>query len=159
MQMYTPKPIRTIQDLYSVELSNKNPWPKAKLKGPQLQGIRYERSFGKYLIKRQEAGAFPGTLHLGQWFYYGDSCGTGMAQPDAYVVGETSILLFECKLSYTPIAWPQLRDLYKPILEFHYELPVACIQVCRNVSAAAEGHKIIHRSSGICDNVVWHWRR
>jgi hypothetical protein len=130
-----------------------------KLQGPQLKGIRYEKSFGKSLTKRQGAGAFPGTLCLGQWFRYADTGGNGCAQPDAYIVGDSGILLFECKLSYTPAAWPQLEELYKPILEFHYELPVACIQVCRNVSALAEGHKIIHRSSGVSDNVVWHWRR
>ncbi len=55
--------------------------------------------------------------HLpGLWIEFEDENGKGYAQPDHLVVGPQDILIFECKLSWTPLASEELQTLYAPLV-------------------------------------------
>lgn len=73
-----------------------------------------------------------------------DENGIGYAQPDHYIVTEKYILLFECKLKQTNGAVSQMIDLYKPLLEHIYGLPVFCIQVFKFFTWGIDKHAIEH---------------
>lgn len=96
-----------------------------------------------------------GELHSGTWLYFSDENGPGYAQPDHYVVQDNRVLLIECKLSQTPRAWVQMRKLYKPLLEMYYNLPVLCIQACRNLRE--DDGNIISSMVDLRDGLTWHY--
>lgn len=100
--------------------------PRARLRGVKLKGLTYERRVGKSLK------AIWSHVRSGVWFEYRDSDGQPRwCQPDHFVPLAKTVILFECKLSEKEEAWQQMRCLYAPILEMHYQLPVTCVQVCR----------------------------
>lgn len=68
-----------------------------------------------------------------QWFSYEDDNGRSICQTDYYLLCDGFILLLECKLTQTDSAIAQMAKLYKPILEHIYEVPVICVQVCKNL--------------------------
>lgn len=82
----------------------------------------------------------PTKTYLDQWFEYEDAFGHGFACIDGFAVGERCVLVWECKLTFTPErAWFQLEKRYAPLLRRHFQLPVATLQVCRNL---AFGHPL-----------------
>ena len=91
----------------------------------------------------------------GQWLKFCDINGLGYAQPDFYLVGKNSVLLWECKLTQNAEAWRQLKHLYGPLLHLIYELPVVKIQVCRNVVEVDE--KICIDPNALIDGATIHW--
>jgi len=95
--------------------------PRRRPRGSKGAGLRYER-----LV----AGHFRGALH-GQWYKFIDAYGMGYCQPDLVLIMESSILVFECKLSDTPAAEAQLEDLYFPVLAKAYRKPVSGIIVAK----------------------------
>jgi len=100
-------------------------------RGARAQGVAYEKLVGRKLSRgflKDE-----GELFLGQWLSFRDANGWGLAQPDAYVVMERSVLLLEVKLTLTDSAWPQLELLYRPLLEKIYGKPVTTVQVCKKL--------------------------
>lgn len=108
---------------------------------------------GRYL-KRQ--GLNP---KAGQWFQFVDINGIGHAQTDFYIVCPRSVLLIECKLSQTQKAFLQMAQLYVPLLEFVYQLPVSTLLACKNLRYRPEAERtpeelIIHPEIG---NFTWHF--
>lgn len=68
---------------------------------------------------------------------------------------DSLVILIECKLTQTNRAWPQMRELYKPILELVYEKPVVCIQACRNVRDPDSN--IVAHINRAKDGDTWHY--
>src|SRR5215207_3136698 len=101
--------------------------PASRPRGTKALGLRFERRVGA-LLKRSFAD-----VHSGEWFEYLDARRVGVCQIDHYVVLNSHIILLECKLSESEAAWPQMKNLYAPILERHYGLGVARVQVCRHL--------------------------
>lgn len=96
--------------------------------------MSYERKVVKELARQLREGELPdGELFAGQWLVFYDARGRGFAQPDAYIVFSRAVLAVEVKLTQTEIAEDQLQNLYRPLLERLYKLPVHLLQVCRHL--------------------------
>ena len=79
-------------------------------------------------------------VHLDQWVSFLDAHGQAFACIDGYLVGESCVLVWECKLTFTPeMAWHQMEKRYAPILRKLYDLPVVTLQVCNSL---AFGHPL-----------------
>lgn len=113
--------------------------------------MAYERKLGKFL----QTLRLPGTLHAAQWLEFEDANGHGYALPDFFIVCPTVVVLLESKLTQVDVAWPQMRELYSPLLEWVYQRRVCCIQVCKHLSH--EGDPIVASPRELKDGVVWHW--
>lgn len=68
-----------------------------------------------------------------QWFCFRDARGIGYAQTDIFMVFDTHVLLVECKLSQNTFAFPQMGNLYVPLLQHIYTRPVIGVQACKNL--------------------------
>lgn len=88
---------------------------------------------GRRLSSRIKEGELPAELISGQWFRFEDSRGPGYCQIDHYLICPGFIILIECKLTHTDYALDQMDKLYKIILEHIYQVPVVCVQVCKNL--------------------------
>lgn len=120
------------------------------MKGSRAKGLAFERKFAREVEKRWGSCAVPS-----QWLYFRDANGPGYAQPDVYVELANRVLVFECKLTYTPAAWRQLYKLYAPLLGELLQKRVVCVQVCRNLFDKSVGPV---RSFGeISDGEVLQW--
>lgn len=97
--------------------------------------MAYERKVGRHLKRMLQRGQIEGELFLGQWLCYSDANGIGYAQPDAFVVQEHLVVIFEAKLTQTDLARIQLLSLYAPLLKAIFNRPCVCIQVCKNLRA------------------------
>lgn len=101
--------------------------PTSRPRGAKRHGVKYERDFAK---------ALPEAEH-GVWFEFFDSNGHGHCQPDLFLrVGET-IVVFECKYTWTEVGHWQVMRLYKPVLEATYGLTVVPVVVCKNLVPGA----------------------
>ncbi len=126
--------VRRIRGLEWAELRSEGPWPYMRPKKSSVKrGRAYERKTGRVLRQMIKDGELSGVLHLSQWFLFADKNGTGWAQTDDYIVMEDKILLMECKLTQNETAVAQMISLYLPLLRYIYNLPVLCLQVCRNL--------------------------
>jgi hypothetical protein len=94
---------------------------------------------GRALLRWKEKGELHGEIILGQWFSFQDENGHGYCQPDILIVTSTLVFILECKLTFTLWAWPQLRELYKPVVEKTFERPSILVQVCRNLHYVPDG--------------------
>ena len=101
--------------------------PRPGGKGAKALGRAYEKKVGKFISRR-----WPGLIS-GQWFEFLDRNGPGVCQPDHYIPFEDQVLLFECKLTQTDVAFSQMDQLYKPILRQLYGRPVTGVQVCKHL--------------------------
>lgn len=107
-----------------------SPKPKFAVKGARLprgvkgEGVRFERKVAK---------ALPLAQH-GVWFEFEDSRGLGHCQPDLLLIQSDRVIVIECKLTWTPVAQTQLSDLYLPVVEFVFGLPVVLVTICRNLT-------------------------
>lgn len=77
-------------------------------------------------------------MFLNQWISFIDENGKGFAQTDQYLVQDDFILLFEDKYTQTNCAFLQMEELYVPLLEKIYGLPVMTLQVCKNTQYKIE---------------------
>lgn len=89
------------------------------------EGYKFEAAFASALAAR-----FPCAQH-GFWLRFRDANGWGLAQPDVVVRGVREAVVFECKLSYTEAAEPQLTGLYLPLLRYLWQIPVRGVVVCK----------------------------
>ncbi len=121
-----------------------------RLRGSRAKGKTYERKFGRFL-----PGASGCEVFSGQWIHFRDKNGTGYAQPDYFITLPNRIQLFECKLGQDPSAWPQMRQLYAPLLEAALGKPVDCILVCYHLRNDDGG--IIREYREVRDGATWHW--
>lgn len=83
-----------------------------------------------------------------------------MAQPDAYLVGPHSVVVFEIKLTQRDSALTQIGQLYRPLLQHIYRLPVVGVVVCKNL-VYSPGRFMIEGPHDVVDRVdeqifTWH---
>lgn len=126
---------RKIRGLRWAELRDQGPFhgePKPRA-SPLKKGLAYEKKVGKVLQRMIRDGELSGELHLQQWILFADNGGVQWARPDAYLIHTGGILLIECKLTQTDSAVPQLLGLYLPLLRQIYNVPILCLQVCKNL--------------------------
>lgn len=118
--------------LRHVKILKNNPWggKQPRLKGNRAKGKTYERTVLRCL---RRALTESDCIHYNEWLGFTDASGTTYCQPDIYVVLPSYVLLLEVKLTQTEDAEIQLRDLYRPLLEELYGLPVVMVQVCKNL--------------------------
>jgi len=114
--------------------------------------LAYERKLKQKLTTEP---IFEGELFAGQWIRFEDLAGPGFAQPDCFIIQEAGILLFEAKLTQSPLAWPQMEALYAPLLRWIYQLPVSCVQVCKNLRQDEDS--IVQSFDKIFNGATLHW--
>ena len=115
---------RKVVGLREAQLCARPEWlPKQRLRGSQAQGLRYER---------QVARALP-QARYGQWFSYTDANGTGYCSPDLILPAGPWLCVLEVKLTDTPRAIWQLKELYFPVLEKVFNRPIRGAVVARNL--------------------------
>ena len=155
-----PSTHRVIEDLRSAHLSTEEPWKRPKnLKGSRGKGLTYQRRVERELKRRFSFCARD--LFIGQWLAFLDGNGRGFAQPDAYLVGPHSIVVFEVKLTQHPNGLQQIHQLYRPLLGFIYEKPVTGILICRNLVTSpgrwgiSDPELVLDDTSG--NTYTWHW--
>lgn len=123
---------RVISQLQSASLVGHGPkHAKQRLKGSRAKGMTYQRRVGRKLSPLGKAEGLG--LVKDQWIYFIDRNGHGYAQPDLYFLGETRLLLLECKLTQSDSAEDQCRKLYEPLLRQIYGLPIVSCQVFKNI--------------------------
>jgi hypothetical protein len=98
-------------------------------RGAKAAGIRYERALAKALPQ-----ALPGL-----WWEFEDYKGWGTCQTDLVLRVHDQIFVLEAKYTWTESAWPQLENLYLPVLGMATEMPVWGIQVCKNLTPCVRG--------------------
>lgn len=104
--------------------------PRAIVSGVKGRGLTYEKKVGRVL-----RGYWP-HVRSGIWFAFIDKNGPGVCQVDHFVVLPDQVLLVECKLSESDVAWVQIRDLYGPILADYFQLTVTGVQATKHVRSA-----------------------
>jgi hypothetical protein len=72
-------------------------------------------------------------VKAGVWIEFRDRNGTGFAQPDFFLPGPHSVLVFESKLTETDGGYSQIAALYRPLLRHIYQRPVVGILVCKTL--------------------------
>jgi hypothetical protein len=106
--LYQSRTPRQITDLQWARLGD-SPFSPGKSYGSRKAGLTFERAVFKKVGK-----VYPMALH-NPWIAFADANGSGFACPD--IVVPSARLLIEVKLSYTPLAIPQIEDLYLPLVE------------------------------------------
>lgn len=114
-------PHRVIQELEWAKSVEQGPWGRSLPRGAKALGLRFERNVGE---------ALPGAIK-GQWFRFMDRNGPGYCQTDVLLRGASSVLVLECKYTWTPDGNSQIDQLYRPVVEMAWKLPVLGVQVCR----------------------------
>src|ERR1700675_1625475 len=133
---------RRVDGLVSCSLAQSSPWPKVRLKGARAKGKAYERKVGKLFRKLMGEQTLQGELFEGQWLAFYDANGRGYAQPDYYILAPAVVLLVEVKLKQNTDAHLQLDQLYRPLLERLYALPVVMLQVFKFPRWEADARRI-----------------
>lgn len=105
------------------------PFTARRLRGSKGIGLSYEKRFAESLKR-----SLPGAKH-GQWYEFFADGANGFCQPDVVVPFSSAMLVLECKLKNVEQAEAQLLQLYLPILQKCYSLPVRAIIVTRSLSA------------------------
>lgn len=108
--------------------------PRGRARGVKAKGLRFEAAIAKACPKGQH----------GPWFRFLDSNGPGYCSPDLVFDLGALLLVLEVKLTWTPIAERQIRELYKPVLELALGKPVAGLVVCRNLTGETPRELVIH---------------
>lgn len=125
---------RRVRGLRWAQLQVKSPFPPSAPRASALKrGLAFEKLVGRRLLRMVDSGELFGHLCLGQWIVFADHLGLSHAQPDIYLLTPKLVLLMECKLTQSDGAEDQMKLLYVPLLKHLYELPVVCLQVCKNL--------------------------
>lgn len=100
--------------------------PVSRPRGSKAAGLRYERSFAKFMAPL-------GVIH-GQWFEFEDASGLRYCQTDLlFPLSLRLMAIIEVKYTFTTHAYDQLLDLYKPVVEAAYNIPVGLVVVYKNL--------------------------
>jgi hypothetical protein len=102
------------------------------------------------------AKALPQAQHE-LWFEFVDANGPGHCSPDLVLALPGRIVVLECKLTETPWARLQLRELYFPVLELVYGLPVQGIVVCRALARDTDTSRVVDSldvALGVCQGFI-----
>ena len=95
--------------------------------------MQYEKRVQKALKKLDV-----GNVICNQWIEYWDRNGPGAAETDAYIVFPSRVILMDMKLTAKFEHWPQLEELYSPLLGMIYNRPVHVAQVGRSIRPGLE---------------------
>lgn len=94
----------------------------------------------------------------GQWFEFVDMSGLGYAQTDYLLVLASHVVCMECKLTQTQGAFLQMAQLYSPLIQHLWGLPVTTLQVCKNLRYEPEVlvdlTELLHQPQS--GNFTWH---
>lgn len=107
-----------------------------RLRGAKAEGRRFENNVVKMLKAWEQVGQLPANLQAGQWFEFEDKHGHGYCQPDILLYDREKIVILECKLTQTDVAFEQMEELYVPVLQRAFGLEVFTVQVCKNLRHA-----------------------
>jgi hypothetical protein len=91
----------------------------------KVNGIRYEWQVYSQLREWFDP------IHIQHCLHFEDDKGYRTIIPDAFVVLQDAIFLFEVKSQHMPETWWQCAKLYKPVLEGLYEKPVFCVEIVK----------------------------
>lgn len=129
--------IRPVEDiLWARPCTRPHFVPVSRPKGSKAAGLRYERAFAKFLKPL-------GCIH-GQWFEYEDETGIRYCQPDLlFPINLRLMAILEVKYTLVDRAFDQLLDIYKPVVEAAYNIPVGLVTVFKNIGHA-NGHMLLH---------------
>ena len=144
--------IRKVVGLRCAELRDLGPFtsePKSRISSVK-RGNAYERVVERSLKRRVLAGELLGELRLQQWILFADVNGVQWARPDAYLIMDDGILLMEAKLTQTDSASKQLLGLYLPLLRQIYNVPILCLQVCKNLRYVP--HKLVEHPAELIEH-------
>jgi hypothetical protein len=150
---------RKIEELYYASLLTERPryipMPK-RLNGSQSQGVAYEKKVVRHLKARFPQARF----HYHQWIQFADKNGSGVCEPELFVILRECVLLFECKRTGTLNGKLQLEGLYKPVLELIFARPVRCCLVCKHTAVETPGPFFETPEAFIASEAefgTWHW--
>lgn len=76
---------------------------------------RAGKKFEERVLRHLHA-LYPG-IENSRWLQFDDGERTRFCQPDAYNISDACLTIFEIKLSHTPVAELQMRQLYAPVLQ------------------------------------------
>jgi hypothetical protein len=99
-------------------------------------------------------------LRAGQWIEFRDANGPGYAQPDFFLPGPHSTILFESKLTETEWGHMQIALLYRPLLNHIFRRPVVGVLVCKTLTRRPTS--LIHDPAQLLDTTaeithIWHY--
>lgn len=97
-----------------------------KWRGTKGQGLRFQRAAAHRI-----PNSFPD-----RWFQYWDAKGDGYCSPDILLADGQTTVIIECKLTWTPNAEAQIRELYAPVIEMAFKRPTIGIVITRHLTPA-----------------------
>lgn len=152
---------RVVDGLIWAQAAAKPPewWTPSRTKGAKAEGRRYERRLGQHLGQRTVQG---------QWFRFQDKNGLGWCQTDFLLplksLSEPSVLVLECKYTYTFEGHDQVEKLYAPVIERAWNRRVYGIVVCRRVLPDLDRTMFVSSELDRAlaaqlegQQAVWHW--
>lgn len=95
----------------------------------KANGIRYEWQVYEWLY--DGLGCKDRPVHIQHCIRFSDDNGYRTVIPDAFVVLDELVFLFEVKSQHMPETWWQCEKLYKPLLEELFKRPVFCIEIVK----------------------------
>jgi len=117
-----PQGFRAAEGVVAAWASGEGPFGATprRLRGTAAQraGVRYERLALAHLATVLGAGFVPS-----QWFRFWNGHQMRFCQTDGllHIPSTETLVIFECKTSFTSDAWWQLRKLYEPVVRAVYE--------------------------------------
>lgn len=125
--------------------------PIGRPRGAKAAGVRFERLVAK---------AMPQAKH-GLWWEFVDASGRHWCQTDLVLEGRDSVLVVECKYTWTRDAQRQLEGLYLPVVSWVRGKPAYGVQLCKVLTPEATGvcptleDALALARSGAA--ATWHW--
>lgn len=116
-------------------------------RGTKGLGLSYEKKLGKALLRANSSCV------AGQWFEYFADGKRGYCQTDFLLFSGLEVYILECKLTNVEEALGQLRELYAPVVQAAYRLPVHGIVVVKSLSRAS-GALIVATLKSACSQAI-----
>lgn len=91
----------------------------------KANGIRYEWQVYSWLTEVFQPVCVQHCIH------FSDDNGYRTVIPDAFIVCENGVVLFEVKSQHMPETWWQCEKLYKPLLEELFQKAVFCVEIVK----------------------------
>lgn len=144
---------RKIRGLQWVRPAARPGFARGRARGVKRQGVLYERKL---------AAELGSAWNHGQWFEFEDAHGPGFCQVDFLRKLSDAVVVLEAKLTWLPEAHQQIGELYKPIVEACWGMPVVGVVVAKLLPSgcqAAIAHTLpsaIEAAQAV-PRVVLHW--
>ena len=114
------------------------------VKGSKLLGIKYEAKVINWLRTHYDET----NILAGPWFEYEDERGLGWASPDFIVLDSKGVpvLIGEVKLSFKDRAETKLRNIYQPLIEYHFQCSgTPLVQVTNSLNKRTPIKKVVNK--------------